>query len=711
MFASLGQHEPAHLSLEVGTNVLYGLNGSGKTRTLTMLKAAFGIGPVSGDPGAFVNIQIGAPETPYSDISEDVGMCSFLDETSDLLFEMCERRIEPMDAEGYADLADFDPGGRLFSSTSIAGAVAVLLVDAGLPREIAVTIGQAGRFLIRPRQEGGADIYIGLPADAAELAALWQAGTKYYKVIAEQTDLSTGTSYNTYQSRLNEYDWIADELPHDWQASVAQFSTVNDVPGSFALHALLLVLGHLQRWEPLPPWAAVPVHKLGAIYSDAAEMRWDFGVVTDPEADAELACARVEDEILRVAVDRLQDDSSPLLTAAAGRVKVHETASNALTTVSAAATELLREVLGPSAPELVVELDPEQAVRTGRAVRLWALDEASGRALNVRDLSEAYRKWSLITLRLAHARTNVFAPPANLLLLDEPDGSLHILARRALSSGLVNVVEHLGLTAFVTTHSPDMVDNPSVRLWHTTRAAGQVSLSRFQAADFQERDPAAIGLRRSDVLLMTRAWLVVEGDHDEAVIDAWVGDELRKNLVRLIRMRGTHNALSILDSQLVFEATDARVYVVTDRTRASVVESFNKLLAFATDAASDRGDIFRRLHAVIPQERRDSEEGKLLELALAAVRAGEAHRLTFAGLAKADIIEYLPADAFVPGESWESLVRQRKTTDRRLPFKRWLAKIKGADVRTKALRAAVDQADHVPADVLALLHEVCPRSF
>jgi ABC-type molybdenum transport system ATPase subunit/photorepair protein PhrA len=715
MFAVTGQHATAHVDLEVGTNVLYGLNGSGKSSTLAMLKAAFGIGPSSPDSRPFVNVQISSTDFA-PDLDED-SLCNFLDDAYKRVVEMCNESPDPSAIEKFEGLADFDLSGRLTPKTSIGGAVAVALIEAGWPRELAVIVARSGRFLIRDCWTGGAELYIGLPVDHPSVAPLWQAGAKFYRLIAEAPELpATAREPDWYEAFRNAYDWIADEMPANWKAWAQYMADNSEGDVSYALCALLLVLGHLQRSAPPPPRTAVPIMKVGTwptdatIYTDPEDMREDLGVVTDPETDAEAACAHVENALHRAAVHQMgparkNQPPPPLLTTAAGRVTVHEKVSQHLSTVSESATELLRTVLGPSAPELVVELDPDQALRTGRPIQLWALDEASGRTLNVRELSDAYRRWSLLALRLAQARASLTS--ANLLLLDEPDASLHVLARKSLGVGLAKIVKQHELTAFVTTHSPDMLDNPGVRLWHTSRANGLVNLSPVHASDLLERGPEEVGLRRSDVLLMTRAWLVVEGDHDEAVFDAWLGDELRRHLVRLVRMRGTHNLLSILDAQLVFEATDAHVCVVTDRTRSSIVDKFNDLLDEAANPAADRGRIMRRLHAVVPQDRRASEEQKLLELAVAAVRAGVVRRLTFKGLTKPDIIEYLPAEAFVPGESWESLVMQWKSTDRMLSFKRWLAKVKQAKVTTEALRAAAANTDHVPTDLTDVLHLVC----
>src|SRR4051812_16236369 len=125
-------------------------------------------------------------------------------------------------------------------------------------------------------------------------------------------------------------------------------------------------------------------------------------------------------------------------------------------------------------------------------------------------------------------------------------------------------------------------------------------------------------------------------------------------MVRVLKMRGTHGALSVLDSQLVFNGTDAQVVILTDNTRKSIVSRLNTLLT--EGPGSRKAQLVPNLRALLHSA--VDEEATLVDLALAAVSRGLSSRLTFLGLSKRDIIEYLPADSFVPGSTWPLLTAE-----------------------------------------------------
>jgi hypothetical protein len=101
-----------------------------------------------------------------------------------------------------------------------------------------------------------------------------------------------------------------------------------------------------------------------------------------------------------------------------------------------------------------------------------------------------------------------------------------------------------------------------------------------------------------------------------------------------------------------------------------------------------------------------------VDLAIAAIKSGTVHQLRVVGLSKPDVIEYLPAEDFVPGSTWSTLVTEWKAwlqgrpDKSRLDFKSWLRRHKHAKVHTDAIRSSAERQDSIPLDVSKLLHEL-----
>lgn len=698
VFTPTGQHGPVHVSTAAGVNVLYGLNGAGKSVTLNLLGTLFGTRAASEDIQAFAQVAI-EPSALLAVAFEDIGVANVVDQIGEQLMEAFVRRIPSWERDRYESIVNLDHPDFELSASSSFGAVAnALVTSAGLGGGIAAAVAEGGRYLLRPRPDRGADVYLGLPVDAPALAAFWAAGES----IHERFEEIEPQKPEQPQTKC-DWEWLAPALRPDWGTLAS--SLANSADGTFGVEmaALLIILGHLKAGIDIPAWAAIPMLHIGTIYQERADWEWDFGVVTATTEGTGEGFDQLEEAVRKQVVANAALTNEPLLTALDGHIGLQSSTVAQLGTVSTRATAILHTILGAHSPDLIVEVNAAEGVRTGRPVQIWALDDVNQQTINVRELSDAYRRWALIALRLAFADEFRVAGPANILLLDEPDASLHPLARRALADGLAALVGELGLTAFITTHGVETIDNRQATLWHTTRAAGLVGLTRTSLADLTALNPSELGLRASDLLLMTRAWLVVEGDHDEAVLDAWIGDELRSNLVRMVKMRGTHRALNVIDSQLLFAATDARVIVLTDNTRSSITATLGRALATAVD---DRAASLRELNRLLKRARAGSEEHTITDLAIAAIRAGVSDRLTFRGLSKPDIIEYLPADAFVPKSSWPELLAEWKSSDRTKSFKQWLRECRGANVTTKSLRLAAEQADHVPGELTRLASEL-----
>lgn len=750
IFVEGADHLPVHVSFETGVNVLYGLNGAGKTRTLRYFAGLTGRGPTEHIQAAFIQTCID-PHATLDVIYDDAGMTNLVDQVAAALQSSMREydwhEIAQLIAESGAEV-DFDVSdGTLYTgSTTIQGLIRVLITARGLEPWLVDIACDASRFLLRPRKGGGVDVYLGLPA--SELKSLWSLGID----VCQNTKSVpvTEPEWMTDESPFTGFEWMNALLDSDWsrlvrrewerrmnktrpgclegaplfpvdtylerqRAASKETREAEEQVGTLPTFALAYVLGCLSSGvggavtdPPLPPWAAIPIMYLGTAYEAVEDWTWDFGAVVAGNEDLDGAISELEQDLRQVLLDIVAANDLPMFDTSDGEVRINRVCQEQLREFSATATALFQEVLGSSAPELDVEVDPEEAVKTGTPIRVVADDYAVLKRVDVRDLSEAYRRWALIALRVSYASTFRVSGPANLLLLDEPDGSLHVLGRRAVAEGLTRLTERLGITAFVTTHAVELIDQPAAKLWHTSRVEGKIALASLSVSELAKvtaPDAAKWGLRNSDLLLLTRCWLIVEGDHDEAVLDAWIGDELRYSLVRILKMRGTRRVLSVLDSQLLLDGSDAPIVVLTDNTRASLVAKLNRLLAGLSEDPTRGGPIGRELQHLLQSHTQDSEERTIIELAIEAQRRRRAYRLTLLGLSKPDIIEYLPASVFVPEASWPALVSEWKSTTpagSRPTFKDWLRTSKSAKISTEILRSAVSP-DAIPEDITRIL--------
>jgi hypothetical protein len=163
-----------------------------------------------------------------------------------------------------------------------------------------------------------------------------------------------------------------------------------------------------------------------------------------------------------------------------------------------------------------------------------------------------------------------------VVLIDEPELGLHPMAEQTMFAGLKQWGYNRSVIA--ATHSAVAFRDPDVRLVHVDRDEGGLIVCRAMEPALQNLlQPGAsaprkgtsehLGLQLADVLQFFRRFVIVEGEHDLAVIEAAIGtDELFQARSRVLPMRGTNNLMSVLGAQLIFDYTTADVLVVLDRT-------------------------------------------------------------------------------------------------------------------------------------------------
>jgi energy-coupling factor transporter ATP-binding protein EcfA2 len=283
----------------------------------------------------------------------------------------------------------------------------------------------------------------------------------------------------------------------------------------------------------------------------------------------------------------------------------------------------------------------------------------------------------------------VLRPRSSVRVFDEPEAHLHPREQRRIARAL-DRLRLRGDNVVIASHSPTFLDVPSWRPLHV--AGGRV----FEVLDLEAPARTGIardlGATRGDLLAGISALLIVEGTHDQLVLDTWFGPQLRAAGVVTIPMRGTEHLSSVLALDFVHRFMDVPPTIMLD----------------FTDAARVRNGTGKT-----------REERKLVELIEQARERGFEFKII--GLRQPDIVCYLNGTAvqrlFPTFPGWETVIEQFKRLRPRPAFKTWLFEKHEVDLHSTAAIAAVLEVmvhDHLPpvgqlhqeiSALLATLHD------
>lgn len=389
------------------------------------------------------------------------------------------------------------------------------------------------------------------------------------------------------------------------------------------------------------------------------------------------------------------------------------------------ATRLVYERFLVDAPFLVLVFMPPQDWFIRDDTVLWCTKLLS-KVLPLEALSQAQRRWALAAIAIAeaglpHATQELayrdsFDALNDLVLplvdspfvvaLDEPDGALHATAQRHAVDGLARFAKHRPATVWVSTHSREFLNHPDVTPHHVSRDA-EGALITNKLGPPQRARVDELGLAPADLLLLHRAVLVVEGTHDQAVLDALIGDELAELRVLVLPMRGGRLLATVVDSYLLAHFSDTPVIAALDNLSAKKISAYwQDLLANRAGGQSS----FDRVTSQHFTSRERDEETFLINYCRAAAELGQVQRFGVFGFSKEDIPEYLPVAAIVPqAGSWEVLRQEFAEQTKSRSFKPWLKHRYGVEITEELLRYAAEKLDAVPAEFADLL-VACSRA-
>lgn len=467
--------------------------------------------------------------------------------------------------------------------------------------------------------------------------------------------------------------------------------------------------------EPLTllnhPWAGCPMFNLGV------SLNWDPSefvdlVAADDGAHGidEATCRWLRDEMRSVDYARGEYGADQRLFDGVdedGTVQLSEVPAVLRPVLERRASGIFRSLL-VDAPGLVLLPSDLESWSDDVAPVRWHATDPSGAVVPMAGLSYAQQRWGSLSVRLAMFTTSAVTeeddeaasevrPSPRVLLLDEPERGLHPTAQRFLASGLQDMVREIGLQAVLATHAPALLGGGS-RLRHVRRdRLGLVEGVELPTAFVD--DLADLGLHAADLVQLTRAFVIVEGRHDELVLEHMIGDELRGRATLVAPLRGASKINAVLDARFIFDLTDARVIVMIDNIRSGVAEVWRKAVSLpSSDDARDL--LLGRLDRSIDEER------FLQEFGIRALEFGAAERLSVHGLSVPDVLDLLPPSALCSrpmSKSWAELRADPQAPRASGKFKAWAERELGASFDDDTIVRAARSADSIPDDLLSLL--------
>lgn len=196
----------------------------------------------------------------------------------------------------------------------------------------------------------------------------------------------------------------------------------------------------------------------------------------------------------------------------------------------------------------------------------WTASEVGGGHVHTEQLSDAQRRWSHFAIDLALWLIDGAPGRARMILIDEPERGMHRLGEQRLARGLSELSNALGVTLVVATHSPAFLRLSNSALHHVRRDSE--GATRVESIDLLRDDPTALGISRSERSALLEALVLVPDSLDREIVrglllgsapERWIEVECITDVVRYDDEVNIESRLHRLLRQ-----TDTPVFVMAD---------------------------------------------------------------------------------------------------------------------------------------------------
>jgi len=341
----------------------------------------------------------------------------------------------------------------------------------------------------------------------------------------------------------------------------------------------------------------------------------------------------------------------------------------------------------------------------GTPARLEALDRPSDEWVGIVELSEAQQRWVSNALTIGEARDG---GGAFVVIADEADAGVHVTA----STSIFRTLSELPGIGFASSHSPTALRTPLARLLHVHRDAdGNVAVGPAGLVSDAQDTAKRLGVDLIDLLATQYLAVIVEGEHDQAVLKEIFDGEHHLDRMLIIPGRGHKGMHAVPDATVLVDFTDLHILVIVDNARNErfhpVIETIRSLTAAgrSPDAALRESGIDDLSRTARPEER------TLIEILDRATRNRSLNRLDVHGLPVGDIFMLFSPEAFGLDSDWGTYERQHAEYQRQhagpsqgrpKSIKDWLKAEHGATISKKTVEEAVRNLDDYPPDLLTL---------
>ena len=192
-------------------------------------------------------------------------------------------------------------------------------------------------------------------------------------------------------------------------------------------------------------------------------------------------------------------------------------------------------------------------------------------------LSEALRLWEEdLDHSGLEAPFSAGAGPT-IYVFDEPEAHLHPLAQEQAADWIAERVR-AGANVLLATHAVPFLRLPlaDVEYFKVTRTAAWTTKAEVITQDVLGAVAASagsLGVPPVALIQLTRAWLVVEGEHDRMILEAFHGQELRRAGIQMLPLRGAGRAKASFLNLAALAPLGAPFFCLLDNTRTEAVRS------------------------------------------------------------------------------------------------------------------------------------------
>ena len=638
----------AHIRLARGLNLVYGVNGVGKSRTLDAIASTLrGWGPGGATPTdrctralyASGGVHFSAPisllsssDQAFRVLAECVGLGPDRDSDIAWAFEDGDgERARIMYESAWQEL----DGQTL--RTQLAKAAFAEASWANPTIEECESLVDKGNWMVTPN----GDIFISAPASTTD-SFDW---------------LADNSAWSSSIQRLKEYrqfDWGTnqqDEGPAEWGFADIGRNVRDRLPP----HPYLLGMD-------CPEWLSIPVACVGSLTRDYSiddgpaphplEQLFSLGIEANPEDRIRRFFDRDKETrewLLRrtrfiggiqASVARIENRSILLDK----NSEISTEFRQAKEEIESASSKFLAEFFD-DAPQLWVQIENPDNWFAGRQPIQWKARTSGGVSIPLNQLGSAHRRFADFAIQRA-LRTGNWnlkgdSPATNsIALIDEPERALHRLGETKVFAGLRN----LAAIVIAATHSPALIADSSVNLIHVApTGSGLVSITSHIGGYAGSRDlspsqiASEIGITLADLLSLLKVVVLVEGPHDELVVRSMCPEIAQQVDVRMLTLGGTKGLPGIAKSTFLIHMTDAQIVVATDNAR----QSWLKEVEARVIDRRNRGSNWRRELRDARDSGTTPEERLLLELLGSAIETNQENRVHYFGFSKPDIVKFM----------------------------------------------------------------------